>query len=62
MCEFCEPQPKRRDMAYARAELFDRMAVMYRKLGDGNIDPHGESSKPMGYLARTILREVVEGV
>lgn len=62
MCELCSEETRKmaRDGHGMRAEDLERMAAMERNIAAGRILPHTDDMKQVTYLAKALIRYLVE--
>lgn len=65
MCMYCVNTPEERKVVMESAEYFagllHRLAAYEKDMAAGRLDPHGETAKSVGAIARSIVRHLVEG-
>lgn len=60
MCDLCSDYESGKRKALFVAEQLDRLSQAYRDMAYRKISPHGDAVKPIGALAKSIVRELVQ--
>jgi len=60
MCELCENPEAGRKSAIQFAENLESLAANYRRMANGQLDPHGEKIRSVAISAKSIVRKLVE--